>query len=76
MLACALVRGEEECFVFLDWAAEEAAEDIPRQDGASYAGGVQKWIVGIERPVAKILIGPAMEIVAATLRHRLNVTTA
>src|SRR5260370_39717444 len=75
-LASALVGHKEEGFVFPDRASQYASKNIPPQQRAPEASGLQEWIVRVERFVPEILISVPMDFIAAALSHKLDVGAA
>src|SRR6266849_2582457 len=75
-LASALVGHKEEGFVFPDRASEYASKNIPPQQRAREASGLQEWIVRVERFIPEILISVSMDFIATALRYKLDVGPA
>src|SRR5260370_42552196 len=72
-LGSALVGHKEEGFVFPDRASQYASKNIPPQQRAREASGLQEWIVRVERFVPEIFISVSMNFIAAGLSHKLDV---
>src|SRR5260370_20415378 len=75
-LASALVGHKEEGFVFPDRASQYASKNIPPQQRAREASGLQEWIVRVERFVPETFISVSMNFIAARLSHKLDVRAA
>ena len=68
----ALVRGEEECSIAFDGAAEQSAEDVALEHGPLDAGRFQERVIGVEGVVAEVFVNSAVKLVRAAARDRLH----